>query len=230
MTDDDDPETIDEALVPQPHGGALLRGGKKGNRGGVGKLNAELRDMLRTDARRALSFLWELASDPEQPGTVRVKAIEVMLDHSIGKLGTQHHSLDPDALVDLSPLVIITTPSAAEMEAHDKAHGRVGRGPLPLPREESKVEVGKVEVEQEFPDGSAIIAGPLNDAEGVEFEVEDEPPHVSQETSAPRARLDDEPVKARPRSRYFYSSTGVRKLNARPTGSYTGMGLPGEKR
>jgi hypothetical protein len=45
------------ALIPQPHGGALLSGGKPGNAGGPGRPKDELRAKMRTAADAALDAM-----------------------------------------------------------------------------------------------------------------------------------------------------------------------------
>lgn len=95
--------------VPQPHGGALLRGGKKGNRGGRGRLPSVLRERLRSSAANYVHVLEEVAAgftvtpivercpkcghEPEGPTELpqipkvseRVQAVNVMLSHGLGE-------------------------------------------------------------------------------------------------------------------------------------------------
>lgn len=58
--------TAEPELIPQPHGGALLAGGKPGNKGGPGRPKEELREKLaRLSEASADELMKRLESAPE---------------------------------------------------------------------------------------------------------------------------------------------------------------------
>jgi hypothetical protein len=86
------------ALVLQPHGGAIYRGGVPGNKGG--RPPSVLRDALRRDLASLLPMLRRIASgraprkgDPVPSMADRLKAVEVMARYGIGavvELSAEH--------------------------------------------------------------------------------------------------------------------------------------------
>ncbi len=53
-------KTENVELVPQPHGGALLAGGKPGNKGG-GRTPSEIRELMRKPLAKLLPIITEIA-------------------------------------------------------------------------------------------------------------------------------------------------------------------------
>ena len=72
------------ALIPQAHGGALLRGGMRGNAGGPGRPPNELRARLRGSFERRIALLESLADNPAANPGDRLRAIEIMAKYSLG--------------------------------------------------------------------------------------------------------------------------------------------------
>ena len=92
----------DAVRVAQPHGGALLRGGVKGNRGGLGNLPSQLRAMARDGAAKGLALAAKIAAGEAIPQSVVnaagevsdadmrpghgeiVRAVDVLVKHGLG--------------------------------------------------------------------------------------------------------------------------------------------------
>lgn len=81
-----EPKTAAVAKVPQPHGGALNRGGTPGNRGGPGRPPAKLRAQLR---RIAATRIPVLASISHRRSTAKdadkIRAIDVILKYGLDR-------------------------------------------------------------------------------------------------------------------------------------------------
>ncbi len=71
------------ALVPQPHGGALYRGGVPGNRGGW-KPPSALRARLRGSLDERVSVLEEIADDTTAAPGDRIRAVDVLAKYGLG--------------------------------------------------------------------------------------------------------------------------------------------------
>lgn len=72
------------ALIPQPHGGAIYRGGVRGNSGGPGRPPSELRARLRGSFEDRFAVLEAIADDAAADPSDRIRAIEVMAKYGIG--------------------------------------------------------------------------------------------------------------------------------------------------
>ena len=59
--------------------------GNCANPGGRPKLPEELKQLCRAKAEEAINVAAELLNDTQQPGTVRLKAAEILLDRGYGK-------------------------------------------------------------------------------------------------------------------------------------------------
>lgn len=80
----DDTRRDTPALIPQPHGGALLSGGVLGHRGGPGRPPSALREVMRLSLEERLPILEKLADDPTVAPRDRLKAIEILARYGIG--------------------------------------------------------------------------------------------------------------------------------------------------
>ncbi len=96
---------VEPTLVPQARGGALLSGGKPGNRGG-GRPKDALRAALLAGAASALTRLFEIAAaSPSHPEAIR--ATGLLLRH--GLRGLQERRVDTaDWLVAAPPRALTT--------------------------------------------------------------------------------------------------------------------------
>jgi len=72
------------ALVPQPHGGALLGGGLPGHAGGGGRPPSVLRERLRGSFQERVKVLEEIADDPKANAQDRIRAIDVLAKYGLG--------------------------------------------------------------------------------------------------------------------------------------------------
>lgn len=72
------------ALVPQPHGGALLPAGVHGNRGGTGRPRDEIRALLRHSLEEALPVLTEIIADPAASNSDKLRAIDIAARYGLG--------------------------------------------------------------------------------------------------------------------------------------------------
>lgn len=77
-------KTADPPLVPQPHGGALLAGGKVGNPGGTGRPPSEIRKRLRGSFEERIKILEEIADAKEQSSTDRLRAVDLLAKYGLG--------------------------------------------------------------------------------------------------------------------------------------------------
>ena len=84
-------------LVPQPHGGALARGGRTP---GSKNKSKPARERVEAAAARkssaALKVLDEVMRDPEQPGAVRIAAARAVLDRGIGRVREHDDGVNQD--------------------------------------------------------------------------------------------------------------------------------------
>src|SRR5579875_2442311 len=72
--------------------------GQSGNPGGRPRGGYELREMSRRLAPRILEVMFEIACDPAQPGAVRVRAGNSVLDRGYGRPGRAEHPKVPEHL------------------------------------------------------------------------------------------------------------------------------------
>jgi len=70
--------------VPQPHGGALYRGGLRGN--GGGRPPSALRAKLRGSFEKRLKVLEEIADNRKAQPADRIRAIDLLGKYGIGQL------------------------------------------------------------------------------------------------------------------------------------------------
>ena len=77
------------SLVPQPHGGALLTGGKPGNKGGTGRAPSVVRERCRGSFYERVHILEKIADLPGVDPRDRVRALDVL-----GKYGLMTGRLD----------------------------------------------------------------------------------------------------------------------------------------
>jgi len=91
-------------LVPQKHGGALLKGGVPGHRGGTGRPPSEIRERLRGSLSDRVSVLEEIADRPREANVTcpecgsevavnppandgdRIRAIDTLAKYGLGTL------------------------------------------------------------------------------------------------------------------------------------------------
>lgn len=72
------------ALVRQTHGGALLRGGVRGNRGGTGRPRNEIVAALRHALAERIPVLVAIIDDPVSTHAERIRALEVLARYGVG--------------------------------------------------------------------------------------------------------------------------------------------------
>ncbi len=72
------------ALVPQPHGGALLASGLPENSGGSGRPPSALRARLRGSLDARVRVLEEIADDPDADHGDRIRAVDVLAKYGLG--------------------------------------------------------------------------------------------------------------------------------------------------
>jgi len=72
------------ALVPQPHGGALLKGGLPGHVGGTGRPSSVLRERLRGSFQERVRVLEDIADDPKADPQDRIRALDVLAKYGLG--------------------------------------------------------------------------------------------------------------------------------------------------
>ena len=80
-------------LVPQPHGGALLTGGQKGQTPGPGRPPSEIRRTLRKRFDEQIPILLEIAKNPEAKETDRIRAIDLLAKYGLGEEKGWSHDL-----------------------------------------------------------------------------------------------------------------------------------------
>lgn len=71
-------------LVPQPHGGAIRRGGTPGNRGGG--VPSVLRARLRGSLKKRVRIAEQIADDPESLPVDRLRALDFLARYGLGLL------------------------------------------------------------------------------------------------------------------------------------------------
>ena len=69
-------------LIPQEHGGALLAGGKIGNKGG-GRTPDELRALMREPLAKAIPLVVNMIHDPKTGNRDRLAAVDFLARYSI---------------------------------------------------------------------------------------------------------------------------------------------------
>lgn len=72
------------ALVPQLHGGALLKGGLPGHVGGTGRPSSVLRERLRGSFQDRVKVLEEIADDAQADPQDRIRALDVLAKYGLG--------------------------------------------------------------------------------------------------------------------------------------------------
>lgn len=71
-------------LIPQPHGGALAKGGYRGNKGG-GRPPSALREAFRGDLETARARIAELLEDPETKPSDIIAIFDKLAKYSLGE-------------------------------------------------------------------------------------------------------------------------------------------------
>jgi hypothetical protein len=71
-------------LIAQDHGGALLSGGKPGNKGGSGRPPSELRRRLRSSLDKRIAVAEEIADDDTRRAADRLRAIDLLAKYGLG--------------------------------------------------------------------------------------------------------------------------------------------------
>lgn len=86
MTDDvnGDKPARPRVLVPQEHGGALLRGSNWGNKGSKGPPTSELRARMRTDVGHNYQVAVDILQDTKASNADRLRALDLLLKYSVG--------------------------------------------------------------------------------------------------------------------------------------------------
>lgn len=99
-------------LVEQPHGGAIRRGGKRGNKGGRGALKSRVRQSATREFGRRIGMLADFADDAKLGVDERLRAIDLL-----GKYGpgTQR---DVAQFLDLDRAAELVRSLAARVQAH----------------------------------------------------------------------------------------------------------------
>ncbi len=98
--------TAAPVLVPQPHGGALRRGGT--NRGGPGRPRDAVRRLAVRGAARAVPRLIKIATDPASEPRDVIAAARVLLEFGLGR------QLEVDGQVDHEHRFVVEVPAIAE--------------------------------------------------------------------------------------------------------------------
>lgn len=98
-------------LVPQPHGGALLAGGKPGNIGGTGRPKSQVRAALLASFDARIPLLEEIVDNTEAKIEERLKALDMLAKYGLGtkdevtvSLSDRLAGLSEDELARLSEL------------------------------------------------------------------------------------------------------------------------------
>ena len=86
-------KTTDETTVPQPHGGALRRGGKKGNKGGPGRVPSEVRAKCLGSFAKRIKVAEQIADSPTSSNADRLKALDLLAKYG-GLLKVEHTGSD----------------------------------------------------------------------------------------------------------------------------------------
>ncbi len=92
-------------LEPQPHGGALRRGGT--NRGGPGRPRDAVRRLALRGAARAVPRLIQIATDPASEPRDVIAAARVLLEFGLGR------QLEVDGQVDHEHRFVVEVPTLA---------------------------------------------------------------------------------------------------------------------
>jgi hypothetical protein len=71
------------AKVPQPHGGAINRGGTRGNKGG--RPPSKLRAICRKMAGPRLPILGKIAKDETESAADRIRAIDTLMKYGLDR-------------------------------------------------------------------------------------------------------------------------------------------------
>lgn len=90
-------------LVPQPHGGALRRGGPNK---GAGRPASEIRAKMRGALWKRLKIAQEIADDPKANSSDRLKALDFLAKYG---MGTQQEVSGPDGAPVTNELHVTVT-------------------------------------------------------------------------------------------------------------------------
>lgn len=85
-------------LVEQPHGGALLSGGKPGNRGGIGQIRNRVREAAALSFEKRLPILEEIADDQDANHAERIKAVLGIGQMGVGRVTESKSTLDHEKI------------------------------------------------------------------------------------------------------------------------------------
>ncbi len=76
--------------VPQPHGGALYRGGVVGHRGGSGRPPSALRAAIRESLAVRLPIAERIADDENASDSDRLRAVELLCRYGLSGSDDEH--------------------------------------------------------------------------------------------------------------------------------------------
>jgi hypothetical protein len=71
-------------LIPQPHGGALVSGGRKGQKGGTGRPLNVIRATMRQAFDERIPILQRIADDEEATVPDRLRALDMLAKYGLG--------------------------------------------------------------------------------------------------------------------------------------------------
>jgi hypothetical protein len=87
-------------LIPQPNGkGALLSGGKPGNKGGTGRPRMELRDRMVGSLAERVRIAEEIADSPKSAPSDRLRALDFLAKYGLGTTMTETDTEGNDVTV-----------------------------------------------------------------------------------------------------------------------------------
>lgn len=92
-------------LVPQPHGGALLTGGQKGQTPGPGRPPSAIRRTLRKRFDEQIAILVEIAKNSESADKDRIAAIDKLAKYGLGEEKGWSHDLVAALVRDLADTI-----------------------------------------------------------------------------------------------------------------------------
>ena len=90
-------------LVPQPHGGALARGGYRGNKGG-GRPPSAIREAFRRDLETAHLRIVELLDDPHTKPSDIISIFDKLAKYALGG-GREAVEMTPEIMNELGAVV-----------------------------------------------------------------------------------------------------------------------------
>jgi hypothetical protein len=87
-------------LIPQPNGkGALLAGGKPGNKGGTGRPPSAIRAQMRGSLAERISIAEAIADDKDAKASDRLHALDLLAKYGLGTTSTETDTEGNDVLV-----------------------------------------------------------------------------------------------------------------------------------